>query len=82
MHKHRLNEFQSAWLDNPDLPENTRKRSCLAAALWLFAGCILLMIDGLALVHFCSNTYESVLFAALTAPTGFFIICAAVEARK
>lgn len=77
-----LAEFTPAWLNNPDIPENTRKRTRLAAALWFLAGCLLLMIDGLAMVHFCNTVTESFIFAALTAPTGFFIILAATEARK
>jgi hypothetical protein len=78
----RLAEFTPAWLDNPDLPENTRKRTRVAAALWLLAGCLLMLLDGLALVHFCATLLEAFVFAGLTLPTGIFIICAAVEARK
>lgn len=78
----RLNEFQSAWLDNPDLPENTRKRTRTFAALWFAFGCILMVVDGFALVHFCNSLPEALVFAGLTLPTGVFILCAAAEARK
>lgn len=78
----RLNEFQSAWLDNPDLPENTRKRSRSVAALWLFAGIVILICDGLALAHFANNYVESLILGILTIPSAAFVILCALEARK
>lgn len=78
----RLCEFQSAWLDNPDLPKNTRKRTRTFAALWLFLGIAILICDGIALKHFANNYAESVILALLTMPSAGFVILCALEARK
>jgi hypothetical protein len=78
----RLAEFTPAWLNNPDLPENTRRRDRVAATLWFILGMLLMIVDSFALVHFCNSLPEALVFALLTAPTGFFIMLAALEARK
>jgi hypothetical protein len=78
----RLAEFTPAWLNNPDLPENTRKRSRSVAALWLFAGIAILVCDGLALAHFANNYAESLVLGILTIPSAAFVILCALEALK
>lgn len=72
----------SAWLTNPDNPRNQRKRRHLYAAIWMAAGAILLMLDILAIRFFATDAIEILVLAALTAPTGIFVILAGLEARK
>jgi len=53
-----------------------------AAAVWLLVGIALLMADGCAMAHFADSGVEACIVAALTMPTGIFVILAAMEARK
>ena len=46
------------------------------------AGAILLMLDILAIRFFATDAIEILVLAALTAPTGIFVILAGLEARK
>jgi len=61
---------------SPRRPQRT------AAAVWLLVGVGLLMADGCAMAHFADSAVEAVIVAALTMPTGIFVILAALEARK
>lgn len=66
-------------LDNP--PQNTARNTNLTAALWMLAGCLLLVCDGLALAHFANDPVEACILAALCMPTGLFVVAAAFQAR-
>jgi hypothetical protein len=72
----------SAWLTNPDNPRNQRKRRHVYAAMWMAAGAVLLMLDLVAIRFFATDALEALTLAALTMPTGLFIVAAAMEARK
>jgi hypothetical protein len=72
----------SAWLTNPDNPRNQSKRRHIYAAMWIAAGAVLLMLDLVAIRFFATDALEALTLAALTMPTGLFIVAAALEARK
>lgn len=72
----------SAWLENPHNPKNLLRKRRLYAALWMAAGAVLLMMDVIAMRFFATNELEALTLAALTMPTGIFVILAALEARK
>jgi polyferredoxin len=72
----------SAWLDNPHNPKNMLRKRHLYAAIWMAAGGILLMLDVIAIRFFATDAVEALVLAALTAPTGLFVMLCALEARK
>lgn len=72
----------SAWLTNPDNPRNQRKQRHIYAAMWMAAGAVLLMLDLVAIRFFATDALEALTLAALTMPTGLFIVAASLEARK
>ena len=78
----KSDQILSAWLKNPHNPANELKKRRLYAAIWMAAGAILLIIDVIAIRFFATDAVESLVLAALTAPTGIFVILAALEARK
>jgi len=59
-----------------------RRPQRVAATVWLFSGIGLLLADGTAMMHFADSGVEACIIAALTMPTGIFVILAALEARK
>jgi len=59
-----------------------RRPQRTAATVWLLAGIVLLLADGTAMAHFADSGVEACIIAALTMPTGIFVILAALEARK
>jgi len=61
---------------------NQRHQCRLAANVWLLVGIVLLLADGTAMMHFADSGVEACIIAALTMPTGIFVILAALEARK
>jgi len=67
-------------LGDPHLSPRRPQRT--AAAVWILAGIALLLADGTAMVHFADSGVEACIIAALTMPTGIFVILAAMEARK
>jgi len=73
--------IQPAWLSSPYLPENRRKFTNSASLCWFIVGVLLLACDGLAMAHFADGLGESLIFAALTLPTAFLILVAAVQIR-
>lgn len=72
----------SAWLTNPDNPRNQSRRRHIYAAIWMAAGAVLLLLDVAAIRWFATDALESLILAALTMPTGLFVVLAALEARK
>ena len=50
--------------------------------MWIAAGAVLLMLDLVAIRFFATDALEALTLAALTMPTGLFIVAAALEARK
>ena len=78
----QTDKILSAWLTNPDNPRNQCKRRHIYAAIWMAAGAILLMLDILAIRFFATDAVEALVLAALTMPTGLFVLLAALEARK
>ena len=78
----QTDKILSAWLTNPDNPRNQRKHRHLYAAIWMAAGAILLMLDVVAIRFFATDAVEALVLAALTAPTGLFLILCSLEARK
>lgn len=72
----------SAWLTNPDNPRNQSRRRHIYAAIWMAAGAVLLLLDVAAIRWFATDALESLILAALTMPTGLFVLVAALEARK
>jgi polyferredoxin len=78
----QTDKILSAWLKNPHNPANELKKRRLYAAIWMAAGGILLILDILAIRFFATDAVEALVLAALTAPTGIFVILAALEARK
>ena len=73
--------IQPAWMDNPYLPENRRKFTNAASLCWFTVGIFLLACDGLAMAYFADGLAESLVFAALTLPTAFLVLVAAVQIR-
>jgi len=78
----QTDKILSAWLKNPHNPQNELKKRRLYAAIWMAAGGILLMLDVIAIRFFATDAVESLVLAALTAPTGLFVMLCALEARK
>jgi len=78
----QTDKILSAWLKNPHNPANELKKRRLYAAIWMLAGGILLMLDAVAVRFFATDAVEVLVLAALTAPTGLFVILAGLEARK
>jgi len=78
----KSDQILSAWLKNPHNPANELKKRRLYAAIWMLAGGVLLMLDVVAIRFFATNELEALILAALTMPTGIFIMLAALEARK
>jgi hypothetical protein len=50
--------------------------------MWMAAGAVLLMLDLVAIRFFATDALEALTLAALTMPTGLFIVAASLEARK
>ena len=72
----------SAWLRNPHNPQNLVRKRRLYATLWMLGGAVILLLDLIAVRNFASDALEAVTLAALTLPTGVFILLAGMEARK
>lgn len=69
----------SAWLTNP---RNQSRRRHIYAAIWMAAGAALLLLDVAAIRWFATDAFEALVLAALTLPTGLFVLVASLEARK
>lgn len=72
----------SAWLTNPDNPTNILRKRRTYAALWMATGCVILLLDVLAVRFFATDALEALILAGLTVPTGVFVVLASLEARK
>ena len=48
----------------------------------MLGGAVILLLDLIAVRNFASDALEAVTLAALTLPTGVFILLAGMEARK
>ena len=78
----QTDKILSAWLRNPHNPTNELRKRRLYATLWMLGGGVILMLDLIAVRFFATDALEALTLAALTLPTGAFILLAGLEARK